>query len=193
MNLTTLIEDNIAIILTGFSILIGVSAVIFIFLATLFNQHFSRRLELQHKQLEWKKLYRDQELAAPIIRFIDEELRLMDAIYWPFVEEVLEEKKRQREEKDQEEIKDEEPYILDKLVLDKLVAHREEEGTIQARVASFKDDQLSTAFEAFSSSYGRFRQYIFEKKILEPRDEMKKAWEIAGTIFDRIGPQIPKH
>ena len=189
MDWTALIDKNFANIVSSLSLI----AIIMIYFFTLSDRRKSRKLELQHKQLEWKKQYHDQELAAPIIRFIDEELQLMDAFYWSFVDKRLKEiDEKQREEKKEREERDK-MTDEDRRILGKLFAHREKEGMIQARVASFKDDEFSKAFELFSLSYSRSRQYINEKKWIEVRNEQKKAWKIAGTLFNRIGFQIPKH
>lgn len=181
MDWTALIRDNLAVILAAISISAGVGMVAIVFLATLFKDYRSRKLELQHKQLEWKKQYHGQQLAAPIIRFIDEDLQLMASWYWSAIDKSSEKKEEKTEDRE-----------ADNLILDKLVAHRENQGMIQARIASFQDEELSTAVEGFYRCQEPFRQYMADGKLVQAFDELKKAWEIAGTIYNRIGFKIPK-
>jgi hypothetical protein len=141
---------------------------IVVFLGTLFKEHLSRKWEFKYKRLEWQKEYQEQQLANPIITFIDEMLQLMDDVYWTVME-------------------GKQPEILDSLV-----EHRKKEGMIKARVAAFGDDELSRAFDKLSHKYGLFRNRIYDGKVSEAYDEMKEARQIAGAIFARMQPKVPR-
>ena len=165
MDWNTLIQKNFPAILSAISALVG--AVIG-FLGALLKEHLSRKADLQQKQLEWQKQYHDEHLSKPIIVFIDEQLQLMDDVYWASVSGTKAE------------------------IQDKLVEHRQKEGLITARVAAFGDTELSETFANLTRKFGSFRIHINKNELVEAYDVKKDAQEIAGTIIQRLWPQIPK-
>jgi len=113
----------------NFSAISALAGVAIGLLVSLIKDYIIKNMDFKQKQLDWYKEYRDKYFIVPIIEFVDEELQLLDLIYWTKM--------------DSHEVK----------IQDALLKHRDKEGMIKARVSALRDKKLLEAFENLSRHY----------------------------------------
>lgn len=159
MDWTTIIQDNFAAIGALIGVMIG-------FLGSIAKEILTKRMDLQQKQLDSQREYRDKYLTTPILSFIDEMLLIMDRAYWS--------------------AKDGQQPDVAGILID----HRDKEGTVKARINAFNDAKLMQAFDELSLRYGRYWEEIRGGAFSKAYEEKQLAQVKAGVVFDRIKPRF---
>ena len=159
MDVTKLVQENFAALAALTGVVIGL-------IGAWVREWFSKKAEIQQKQMESQKEYVEKHLAIPIITFMDELLQLMDTAYWTAM--------------DGNELDVSEP----------LQNHRIKQSMIKARVSAFNDNDLIKAFDELSYRYGIFWNKLRNGEKSDAYKERDVAQKTAGIIFERIKPRM---
>ena len=151
-----------------FPALIGLGGVLLGLIGTWVLTIISKNKELEQKEVEYQRDYKDKYLIVPIISFIDDTLSIMDNFYWGKFRGLGFDTNEGYEK----------------------LSNRD--GMIKARIFSYKDEELNNAFDEFIKNYGKFIKYILNNELPEANDILKESHLIAGIIFNRIKPTLKK-
>ncbi len=142
------------------------------FLLNLWRDTILKNKELEQKELEFQRDYKEKYIIMPIISAIDNVLLMMERYY---VSELNKEQVDTRE--------------LYENQWDKA-------GTLRARIIALNDDLLlQKTYNDFSDDGVSFLRNIIEGKSIENEEVVKirkDAQQKAGIIFDRLKPKLTK-
>jgi len=154
------------IILPAATAIIGI---IIGFLLNLWRDMIIKNRELEQKELEFQRDYKEKYIIMPIIAAIDNVLMMMERYY---VSELNKQQVDTRELYEQQ---------WDKA------------GTLRARIFALNDDILQKTYNDFANDGLSFMRNVMEGKSVENEEVVKirkDAQQKAGIIFDRLKPKL---
>jgi hypothetical protein len=117
------------------------------------------RMRYAHERRRTLEKVRSDNVIQPIVAFLDDLMAAMGEVYWSHLER-------------------EEPQIAEKMV-----ALRQREGAIEARVAALKNEDLSAKWNQLTPKVVEVRTRISERQLGDPRAKMHEAFSLGGEIL----------
>jgi hypothetical protein len=127
------------------------------------STYLLERLKQQNEYHKERLRLRRDKIIDPIVAFMDDLLVSISEAYWTHLDHI-------------------EGSAREKVV----VEFRKREAVVEARIAALQNDELSQTFSELTGQLFKIRTELDDDRIVLARNEMRRTFQLAGTVLTML-------